>query len=266
SGRKAEAVAALKTLLKEYPESPLARRAQLREGDLLFDTDDYLSAEAVYQKFVEKYASGNDALQASYRSAVCKEKRGDTSGAAAILRSIWLNSPASPLAAKAEEDLKRLPSAVVAPASYSAQELFKRGSSLYDQRRFESALATYRSIDAKQEKKEFNDRLSLKIGQTLLKLRRYQDAEQHLKVLASSDARKEIRSEASYLVARAVEKSGRNEDAIAAYKKVAADFPDCAEADDCLLDAAFVRKFQNRPADVARQLATLLDTYPKTTL
>jgi len=266
SGRKNEAIAALNALLKEFPESLLARRAHLRKGDLLFDTDDYLSAEAVYQKFVEKYASGNDALQASYRSAVCKEKRGDTSGAAAILRSIWLNSPASPLAAKAEEDLKRLPSAVVAPASYSAQELFKRGSSLYDQRRFESALATYRSIDAKQEKKEFNDRLSLKIGQTLLKLRRYQDAEQHLKVLASSDARKEIRSEASYLVARAVEKSGRNEDAIAAYKKVAADFPDCAEADDCLLDAAFVRKFQNRPADVARQLATLLDTYPKTTL
>src|SRR6185369_11853019 len=84
SGRKAEAVAALKTLLKEYPESPLARRAQLREGDLLFDTDDYLSAEAVYQKFVEKYASGNDALQASYKSAVCREKRGDASGAAAI--------------------------------------------------------------------------------------------------------------------------------------------------------------------------------------
>ncbi len=266
SGRRNEAIAALKTLLKEYPESPLARRAHLREGDLLFDTDDYLSAEAVYQKFVEKYASGNDTLQASYKSAVCREKRGDTSGAAAIFRSIWLNSPASPLAAKAEEEIKRLPSTAVTPASYSAQELFKRGSSLYDQGRYESALATFRSIDPKQEKKDFSDRLSLKIGRTLLKLRRYQDAEQSLKALASSDARKEIRSEASYLMARAIEKSGRDEDAIAAYRKIAADFPDCAEADDCLLDAAFIRKFQNRPADVVQQLAILLDTYPKTTL
>ena len=264
SGRKNEAIAALNALLKEYPESPLARRAQLSKGDLLFDTDDYLSAEEVYQKFVEKYASGNDAIQASYKSAICKEKRGDASGAAAIFRSIWLNSPTSSLAAKAEEDIRRLP--VVSPDTYSAQELFKRGSSLYDQRRYESALATFRSIDPKQEKKDFKDRLVLKIGQTLLKLRRYQEAEQNLKILASSEARKELRSEASYLMARAVEKSGRDEDAITAYRKVAADFPDCAEADDSLLDAAFVRKFQNRPADVVHQLGKLLENYPKTTL
>ena len=266
SGRKNEAVITLKTLLKVYPESPLARRALLREGDLLFDTADFLSAEAVYQKFVEKYASGNDSLQASYKTALCREQRGDTSGAAAILRSIWLNSPASPWATKAEEDIKRLPAADVSPPAYSAQELFKRGSSLYDQRRYESALATFRSIDPKQEKKEFSEKLSLKIGQTLLKLRRYKDAEQSLKALASSDARKEIRSEASYLLAKAVEKSGRDEEAITAYRKVAADFPDCAEADNSLLDAAFVRKFQNRPADVVRQLGGLLDTYPRTTL
>jgi peptidoglycan lytic transglycosylase len=266
SGRRNEAIAALKTLLKEYPESPLARRAHLREGDLLFDTSDYLSAEAVYQKFVEKYAAGSDALQASYKSAVCRDKRGDATGAAAIFRSIWLNSPTSPLAAKAEEDLRRLPSAAVPPASYSPQELFKRGTSLYDQRRYESALATFRSIDAGSEKKEFRERLSLKIGKTLLKLRRYQDAGQSLKALASSDAKKEIRAEASYLLARTIEKSGRDEDAIAAYRKVAADFPDCAEADDSLMDAAFVRKFQNRPADVVLQLGTLLENYPKTAL
>jgi peptidoglycan lytic transglycosylase len=264
SGRKTEAMAVLKTLLEEYPESPLARRAHLRKGDLLFEADDYLSAEEVYQNFVAKYASGNDALQASYRSAICKEKKGDTSGAMAILRSIWLNSPASSLAAKAEEDINRLPSAGVPPVS--AQDLFKRGSSLYYQNRYESALATFRSIDPKQEKKEFKEKLSLKIGQTLLKLRRYQDAEQSLKALTSSDARKEIRSEASYLMARAVEKSGRDEEAIAAYRKVATDFPDCAEADDSLLDAAFVRKFQNRPEDVVRQLEKLLENYPKTTL
>lgn len=264
--QKTEALTSLRTLLKEYPESPLARRALLKQGDLLFDSGDHLSANALYQQFVGKYASGNDAVQASYRSAICKEKTGDPAGGAGILRSIWLNSPATLQAAKAEEDLNRLTAAGTAVAVYSSQELFKRAGLLYDQRRFEAALAAFLFIDANPEKKEFKERLALKIGQTLLKLRRYKEAEQSLNALASADAGKETRSEAAYLMARAIEKNGRDDDAIAAYSKVAADFPDSAEADRSLLDAAFVRKFQNRPLDVVRQLRKLLDRYPKTTL
>jgi soluble lytic murein transglycosylase len=266
SGRKLEATAALKNLLKDYPDSPLARKALFKQGDILFETGNHTAAEAVYRAFSEKYGSGSDVTQATYRTAVCMEKRGEPREAAALLRSLWLNSPGTPQAAKAEEDLKRLAQEGVPSPTYTPQELFKRGNTLYGQGRFEAALATFRSIDAGQEKMDFREKLSLKYGQTLLKLRRYKEAEEHLSLLASSDARKEIRSEASYLKARAVEKSGRDEEAVASYCKVAADFPDCAEADDSLLDAAFVRKFQNRPIDVVKQLAKLLETYPNTNL
>ena len=61
-----------------------------------------------YQNYIEKYASGGDAVDASFLSARCREELADLSGALLVYRSIWLNNPASPLAAKAQERLKLL--------------------------------------------------------------------------------------------------------------------------------------------------------------
>lgn len=266
AGRSVDALQALRALQKGYPDSPLARRSLLLEGDILFDSGDYAQAETAYRKFIEKYAAGSDALQASYRLGLCLEKRGDANGAAAQLRTLWLNSPAAGQATMAEEDLKRLTAGGAVIKPYTQQELFKRASALYDQRRYDQAVAALRAIDAKGEKRDFIDRISLKIGQALLKGRHYKDAEKVLRELSQSDARVEARSEASYLLARAIEKGGRDEEAFAAYSSVAARFPESEEADDALLDAAFIRKFQNRPKETAELLDRLLTTYPKTRL
>ena len=264
--RPLEALQPLKTLLKEYPESPLARRSLQQQADILFSSASYAEADSLYQKFIARYAAGGDALHAAYRSALCREQSGDLPGAVKILRSLWLNSPASAEAGKAEHDLQRLAAAGTDVPAYTPQELYKRGSTLYDLRSYDAALKTLRAITLTAEKKDFSDRLLLKIGQTLLKARRYNEAEQSLKELAASAAKIEIRSEASWLMARAIEKSGRDEEAFLAYCRIAIVFPDCAEADDALLDAAFIRKFQNRPAEAVELLGNLLERYPKTSL
>lgn len=266
AGRSSEAVLLLRSLQKGFADSPLLRRSLLLEGDIFFESGDYLSAETAYQKFVEKYASGSDALQASYRVATCREKRGDGKGAAAVLRFIWLNSPGSTQASKAEEDMKRLAAADVAVTPYTSGELYKRAIALYDQRRYDLALTALRSIEIKGESRDFAEKVALKIAQTLLKAKHYQDAESALKGLAAIDTRVQVRSEAAYLLARAIEKSGRDEEAFAAYNRVAASFPDSEEADDALLDAAFIRKFQNRPKETAELLDKLLAVYPKSRL
>lgn len=264
--RPLDALPPLKNLAKEYPDSPLLRKTLLLQADILFDSGSYAEADSLYQKFVEKYAAGSDALQASYRSALCREQRGDLPGAAKILRSLWLNSPASAEAAKAEQELKRLVAAGAGVSAYTPQELFKRGCTLYDQHNYAAALKTLRAITAPDETRAFNDRLQLKIGQSLLKTRQYREAEQVLKELAATAIKPETRAEASYLTARAIEKSGRDEDAFIAYSRIAVVFPDSVEADNALLDAAFIRKFQNRPADTVALLDNLLEKYPQTTL
>ena len=266
AGRSPEAVLLLQALQKGYPDSPLLRKSLLLEADTLFESGEYGAAEPLYQKFIEKYPSGSDALQSSYRLAGCREKKGDAGGAAALLRSLWLNSPASLQATKAEDDLKRLAAAGVVMKPYSSQELFKRAAVLFEQRRYEQAVTALAAISTKDEKREFIDRIELKTGQALLKAKQYQEAEKSLKELSLSDTRTEVKSEAAYLMARAIEKSGRDEEAFAAYNAVADAFPESAEADNALLDAAFIRKFQNRPKETAELLDGLLETYPKTGL
>lgn len=266
AGSKSDAAVIFGSLQKEYSDSPLLRKSLLQEAGLYFETANYPEAERTYQKFIEKYPSGSDAVLASYRLAVCVEKRGDVKGAATMLRLLWLTSPASQQAVAAEADLKRLAAANVTVRPYSAQELFKRASTLYDQRRYDQALTALRMINTKEEKQDFADRVTLKIGQALLKSKHYQDAEKSMKELAYSDTRVATRSEAAYMAARAVEKSGRDEEAFAAYSGVATNFPDSAEADDALLDAAFIRKFQYRPKDTAQVLEKLLASYPTTKL
>jgi len=266
TGRSAEAVLILQALQKGYPDSPLLKKSLLMEADTAYESGAYASAAGRYQKFIEQYPSGSDSLQASYRLAICKDKLGDGAGAAAIFRSLWLNSPGSVQALKAADDLQRLTAAGIALKPYSPAELFKRASALYEQRRYDLALTTLRAIDAKDEKKDFFDRTQLLTGQALLKSRHYKDAEDCLKELSRTAERVEVMSAAAYLMARAVEKSGRDEEAFVAYNKIADEFPESAEADNALLDAAFIRKFQGRPRETVQLLDRLLERYPKTGL
>jgi len=266
AGRSAEAVLILKALQKVYPDSPLLKKSLLLEAETFFESGEFGAAEPLYQKFIEQYPSGSDALQASYRLADCREKKGDAGGAAALFRSLWLNSPTSIQAAQAEADLKRLAAAGIAIKPYSAQELFKRAATLYEQRRYEQAVTALRAISTQDEKREFIDRVALKTGQALLKAKQYAEAEKLMQELSLADTKAEVRAEASYLLARAIDKSGRNEAAFAAYHAVAAAFPESAEADNALLDAAFIRKFQYRPKEAAELLDRLLASYPKTSL
>ncbi len=266
TGKQVDALPVLKRLLKEFPESPHGRNNLLKQGEILFDSGDFAAAETAYLSFIEKYVAGSDAVQALYMTALCRERVNDPVGAARIFRSLWLNSPASSEAVKAEEDLKRLLQLGTAVAPYTPQELYKRGTTLYDQRKYELAIKTLRSINGKGEKRDFNDRLEFKVAQSLLKLRRYQEAEAAFKALLVSDLRSETRAEASRLLARAIEKSGRDEEALVAYNKVADTFSDSAEAEEALLDAAFIRKFQRKPAEMILVLNRILERYPGTKL
>ncbi|HEY5974983.1 MAG TPA: tetratricopeptide repeat protein, partial [Geobacteraceae bacterium] len=262
SDRRQEAIPLLQKLLKQYPDSQLARQTLLQLGDLQFDTSSFAEAFATYQLFVERYASGSDALQAAYRSALCKEQLGEFTAAATMIRSVWLTSPTSPLAARVEDDLQRLAAkgAVVPP--YTQPELLRRGSTLVDLRKYEQALKTFRSIDPASQTGDANAKLSLKIGQTLFKNRQYLDAEQAFRRLLIPETPREVALDAYYWLAKCLDKQGRDEEAYAAFMTFAQVFHVSELADDAFLDAAFIRKFQYRPAEAVATLQLLLATIP----
>jgi soluble lytic murein transglycosylase len=264
--RYPESLATLQEFAKNYPESPLSRSVDKLRGDLLYDSGKYHDAREAYQIFIEKYASGADALATLHRLALCRERTGDTAAAVALLRNIWLKYPASAIAASAEEDLQRLADNGAKAPTYSAEELLRRGMVLSELRKYDKAIKTFNAISVEKQPDEFIWRLQLKSAQTLFKARHFKEAEQAFAGLLAKNPRRVIAEETRYWLAKSLDKNGKEEEAFALYAKLAESSPDSNLADDSLLAAAFIKKFQHKNDDELIILKMLVRGYPKSTL
>ncbi len=265
-GRYPESLAALEGLARNYPESPLIRSADRLLADILFDSGNCRDAGVAYQKFIEKYASGSDALTALHRIALCRERTGDTAGAAATLRSIPLNYPASPMAEKAEADLQRLKEKGAIVPTYSAEELLRRATVLSDLGKYRKAINALDSIPLERQTDEFICRLMMKSGQARFKARYYREAEQIFAGLLARKPRQEIAGEARFWIAKTLDKNGKEDEAFATYMKLVESSPNSFLADDALLAAAFIRKFQNNADGELTVLKRLITSCPRSNL
>ncbi|MBT0652996.1 tetratricopeptide repeat protein [Geomobilimonas luticola] len=264
--RYTECIPPLEKLLKEYPETHLTRSALLLIADARYETKDYPTALSAYQRFVDKYPSGSDSLTALLRTALCHESMGNQASAATIYRTIWLKYPAADVADDAYDRLQNLAGQGIVVAPFSSDELFRRGMTLYDMRRFDRAIKVFSAIPPDTLTTDVAQKLALKTAQAMVKARRYKDGEQALTKLLSTNPRKEIAAEATLWLARLQDKTGRDEAAIATFQKLTETFPQSDLADDALLEAAYIRKFQNRSPDALPLLQRLLREYPRSGL
>lgn len=264
--RHGECIVPLEKLLKEYPESPLARSALLLLADARYETKDYPNALSVYQRFVDKYPAGSDSLTALLRTALCQESMGNQASAALIYRTIWLKHPATDVADDAYDRLQNLAGQGIVVAPFSSDELFRRGMTLYDARSFDRAIKVFSAIPPDTLTSDVAQKLALKTAQAMVKAKRYKDGEQALTKLLSVSPRKEIAAEATLWLARLQDKTGRDEAAVATFQKLTETFPQSDFADDALLEAAYIRKFQNRSPDALPLLQRLLKEYPRSGL
>ncbi|RII25182.1 MAG: lytic transglycosylase [Geobacter sp.] len=265
-GRQAECIAPLEKLLKEYPESPLGRSALQLLADARYEIKDYPNAFSAYQRFVNNYPAGNDSLKALLRTALCQEFTGNLAAAATTYRTIWLKYPAADVADKAHDQLQNLAGQGIAVTPYSSDELFRRGMTLYDMRRYEQAIKVFSAIPPDTLNADVARKLELKTAQAMVKARRYKDGEQALNKILSDNPRKEIAAEATLWLARVQSKTGRDDTAVATFLKLAETCPASDLADDALMEAAYIRKFQNRSADALPLLRRLLTEYPRSGL
>jgi len=265
-GQYADSIPPLEKLLKEYPDTPLHRPALLLIANARFEGKEYPSALVAYQRFIEKYPAGSDSLNALLRSALCQEQMGDTTAAAAIYRSIWLKYPAADVAGKAEENLQRLAKRGIDMKPYSTDELFRRGSTLYDMSRFDLAAKAFSTIPVDTASPEFKEKLTLKTAQALIQARRYKDAEPALTKLLAEKPRPEIAAEGTLWLGKLQDKTGQDDAALATFQKLVELYPASEFADDALLESAYIRKFQNRSAEALPFLQRLLTDHPRSSL
>ncbi len=224
-----------------FPSSKLIRRSEKLSADILNDAGDYKGAVKAYQSYIEKYTTGGDAIDASFSLARCREELADLSGAVMIYRSIWLNSPASPLAAKSQERLKLLEKSPVKTAPYTAEELLKRASTLYAQNEFSASLKTLEMIPVASQPQAISNRIDLRTGMAQYRLRQYKLAEKQF-VKATASPLAGTRSEARFWLAKSLDRQDLKELALTMYLELAGEGKKQEFSDDALIEAAGLQR------------------------
>jgi soluble lytic murein transglycosylase len=260
-GRPDQALPPLYKLLRQCPESRLARPAMLLYGDTMAAGGHAKEALGTYTAFIERYPSGSDSISALFGSALCREKLGDPAGAASVLRGIWLNTPASPCAQKAAAELQALSAAGTKADPYTQAELFKRGCTLYDLRHYGAAAGALAAIQLDGANDDFATKVRLKIGEAQYRTRRYQDAQATLRWVIQKSQAGATASEARLWLGRALSKSGKSDEAYNLYLRLA-DEPKGSFADDGLLEAAYLKRFQRKWGEALRLFQRFLASYP----
>lgn len=251
------------SLQSSFPSSKLGRRSEKLYADILYESGDHKAALKLYQSYIEKYPSGSDAVDASYRSAHCREELGDTDGALLVYRSIWLNSPVSQLAGKSQERSRQLESAGRKVPPYTAEELLKRASILYSQNEYTASLKTLEMIPAAQPQAIAN-RIDLRAGMATYRLRQYKHSEK-LFAKAATSSLAGVRSEARFWLAKSLDRQDQKERALIQYLELAGEGKKQEFADDAIIEAAGLKRSLGQYAEAARLFdqATRLSGEPK---
>ncbi len=245
------AAAKAASIRTSFPSSRMVRRSEKLYADILYESGDCKSALKAYQSYIEKYPSGGDAVDASFSSARCREASADAGGALLIYRSIWLNSPASPLAAKSLERLRLLEQSGLTIPPYTAEELLKRASTLYAQNEFAATLKTLDMIPAAAQPQAIANRIDLRAGMAQYRLRQYKQAEKQFTRAAASSL-PGVRSEARFWLAKSLERQDLKERALAMYMELAGEGKKQEFADDALIEAAGMKRGLGQYAEAAR--------------
>lgn len=262
--RHNEALPPLQRLKKDYPDSPFVRSAALLLADILFQREDFPNALLAYQTFLADYSSGNDSLKAQLQSALCREKLGDPKGAMQDLRRIWLAYPAKPVARQAEAQLERVAKLTESPQLFSAEELFKRGCTLFEQRHYKDAASVFSSLTPETLPENLRGELAFKAAMTRYRLKKNVEAEQSFARLAAPDSPyQQYRLESSYWLAQLYDRTGKDEEAVTTFLALAESRPKSTLADDALFYAALIKKHQGAHREALALFRKIYAEYPR---
>jgi soluble lytic murein transglycosylase len=257
-----ESAAKAAAIPRDYPGSQLIRDALKLQVDSVVAAGDYGTALKLSQAFVEKYPSGADSVDALYISGVSREETGDRAGAVPIYRSIWLNSPLAPQAAKSQERLVALEKLGVTSKGFSPEELLCRASAFSARNSFSRSLQTLQSIQMEGQPAAVVDLVVLRTGLNQYRMRNWKGAEKSL-IKAGASSTVSIRSEARFWLAKALEHLGQEERVFAMFMELAAEGEKQDFADEALMEAAGMRKGMGRYAEAAGLYAKMSRICPR---
>ena len=237
--------------------SPFARELPWRLADCAWERGDRAAAAAGYQQALAAKDADDvgDTGTAQYRVAVAAELRG-AAAATAAYRQLVIAHPAHPLAERAAQRLVELGDPALTPA-----DRIERAKHLSDAHLWDEAVAEL-SLIGPPLAPELASQRDYWLGTTLFKMRRrYADAGQLL--LAAHAQLGRAAAEAMFHGARALSRADRDDDAIRWYRRVVAEFPGTAWAQEAQFLTGWLEFNRGHYQAAIAPLEVALARYPR---
>ncbi|MEW6410197.1 MAG: transglycosylase SLT domain-containing protein [Nitrospirota bacterium] len=193
-------------LLEEsHPRSILVREARFNAASLLFESGDYASARASFNKYLNGMTD-NKLTLAYLQIGRCLIKEGNPLEASEVFKQLYIKYPETPEAEEAKRESDTLVKEGIQIKEPSADELFKRAQRLYDLNNNSKALAEFKDISEKFPDYYAKDQVMLRMGMTMFRMKRCDDAIPLLLRTYEDNQNKASAPEALYYLARCYQK------------------------------------------------------------
>jgi tetratricopeptide (TPR) repeat protein len=255
-GKYKEAISLINRIIKSWPESPLIQRAYLKQADIYFGEKEYSKAIEAYERSLGIFPEEDTYIR--FQIGLANLEIGRWESALENFKALLINEPDSEFSKMAQQQIDILQKEKgIKPFSFSQEEVFQQGESLFKKRKYELAKKAYLSaIDSKLDFPERCDafynlaRCYKRIGKRDLSIKRLKEviktapdsectsrsrlllarylwnedrnkeAYQQLEFLRKNNSRWIKKSEVLYILGRMIEGEGRLIDSIKYYEEI----------------------------------------------
>ncbi len=256
------AAAAFKTFGADFPDSLLTSRAELALGKSYFNLKNFPLAIKVFNGLVDKFPETEAAPEASYLTAVAREKLKMWPAAYLAYQATDLNYPLSSFGRQSRlaiAQLKRKHKKKLPKFQASAKALYKQGMSYFDDNDYETAANIFYRLAREYPKSKY-------VGQAWLMLGRAEEQSGNPAAIADLERAAEgpanLAGQATYYLGLAYGRRGRYDRAITVMERLLARYPESDLCASALYWSAYYKELNGDQNGALRAYYDVINKYP----
>ncbi len=254
-------------LIKNYPDSIWAEKANLDYADIFYIKEDYITAEAEYKNFLTNFPDSSYVPYCLFQLAVSQEKNGKKDLASENYKEIWLKYPLNEYSEIAWESLNRLAEeGSIEQFIPTANQIYSRGEIFFSIYHYKSALDEFNKIlqgdYLNSLSQELYSKILFKKGMCYFNMGDYSQAKDFLLQSYQKYQTGSVADDSLYYLGRAFTNLNRDAEAISYYQKLVELFPGSNFSDDALYRTGRIYSLKDDFSNAAIYFQRVFTSYP----
>ncbi|MGM0367020.1 MAG: tetratricopeptide repeat protein [Actinomycetota bacterium] len=251
-------------LIETFPDSVWIEKATLEYADLYYLQEDYITAEGLYQNFIQNFGNSSHIPYSLFQLSICNEKTNKIDQAYENYKKIWLQYPENEYADTSYSRLQNLiDENELEPFIPSAEQIYNRAEIFFDDYNYNDAVEEINFLLSEYTLlPELESQAYFKLGMSYYNLRNYSQAKEYLQECYNISQGMDLADDSLYFLARAETNLGENEKALSYYDQLVANFPQSNFSDDSLYRAGRIYFFQDNLEKAIEKYTLVVEKYP----